>query len=232
MSFICADCVNEPCLRQLVQDAAIFGTPCEYCDDDLPAADLWTVARLCHEVLDIFFEVSSNTMAVVHFDRTPAGDDLPTTITQLTGMPQEAVEVIVDHLESLWYDIDSGESIHGDDEPWFVRKPSMAKPLGEAWRKMEESLHSDVRYFNPQALELLNTIFGEVSNDRDKEGRPVITEAGGVSGFLCVRSHLAHFNASSQVRREALGEQNGELVFRGTPSDGWHFPIFRDVAQG
>ena len=54
----------------------------------------------------------------------------------------------------------------------------------------------------------------------------------GVSGFLCVRSHLAHFNASSQVRREALGEQNGELVFRGTPSDGWHFPIFRDVAQG
>lgn len=178
MSFICAECVNEPCLRQLVRDAAIFGIPCEYCDDDLPAADLWTVARLCQEVLDIFFEVSSNTMAVVHFDRIPAGDDLPTTIAQLTGMPQEAVEVIVDHLESLWYDIDSGESIHGDDEPWFVPKPSMAKPLGEAWRKMEESLHSDVRYFNPQALELLNTIFGEVSNDRDKEGRPVITEAG------------------------------------------------------
>lgn len=178
MSFICADCVKEPCLRQLVQDAAISGTPCEFCNDDLPGADLWMVARLCQEVLDTFFEESSNTMAVVHFDRIPAGDDLHTTIANLAGIPQEAVEVVVDHLASLWYDIDSGEAIHGDDDPWFVRKPSMAEPLGDAWRRMEESLHSDVRYFNPQALELLNTIFGEVSNDRDKEGRPVIMEAG------------------------------------------------------
>lgn len=143
MSFICAECVGEPYLQRLVQDAATSENPCEYCDGDACAADLWEVAQLCGEVIDTFFEESSNTMAVIHFNRTPAGNDLQTTISELTGMPQEAVE-----------------------------------PLGHAWREMEENLRSDVRYFNPKALTLLHTIFGELINDRDKDGQPVVFEAG------------------------------------------------------
>lgn len=178
MSFICADCVGEPCLQRLLQDAATSEIPCEYCDGDAPVADLWTVAKLCDEVLDTFFEESSHTMAVVHFGRTPAGNDLQTTISDLTALPREAVDVVVEYLASLWYDAGSGESRYGDDDPWFVLKSSMAEPLGHAWREMEESLRSDVRYFNPKAMELLDTIFGELSNDRDKEGQPVVMEAG------------------------------------------------------
>lgn len=178
MSFICADCVGEPYLQRLVQDAATSESPCEYCDGDAPAADLWMVAHLCDEVLDKFFEESSQTMAVVHFDRKPAGNDLQTTISDLTGLPPKAVDDVVELLASVWYDADSAESRYGDDDPWFVRKSSMAEPLGHAWREMEESLRSDVRYFNPKAMELLDTIFGELSNDRDKEGEPVVMEAG------------------------------------------------------
>lgn len=178
MSFICADCVGEPYLQRLVQDAATSESPCEYCDGDAPAADLWMVAHLCDEVLDKFFEESSQTMAVVHFDRKPAGNDLQTTISNLTGLPQEAVDVVVENLASFWYDAGSGEYRYGDDDPWFVLKSSMAEPLGHAWREMEESLRSDVRYFNPKAMELLDTIFGELSNDRDKKGEPVVMEAG------------------------------------------------------
>jgi xanthine/CO dehydrogenase XdhC/CoxF family maturation factor len=178
MSFICAECVGEPYLQRLVQDAATSENPCEYCDGDACAADLWEVAQLCGEVIDTFFEESSNTMAVIHFNRTPAGNDLQTTISELTGMPQEAVELVAEHLGNLWYDVGSGESRYGDDDPWFVLKSSMAEPLGHAWREMEESLRSDVRYFNPKALTLLHTIFGELINDRDKDGQPVVFEAG------------------------------------------------------
>ncbi|HEQ1867193.1 TPA: hypothetical protein VEN62_007073, partial [Pseudomonas aeruginosa] len=100
------------------------------------------------------------------------------TISELTGIPQEAVEVVVEHLGTLWYDADSGESRYGDDDPWFVLRSSMAEPLGHAWREMEDSLRSDIRYFNPKALTLLSTIFGELINDRDKEGQPVVIDAG------------------------------------------------------
>ncbi|WP_213760014.1 RES family NAD+ phosphorylase [Citrobacter freundii] len=178
MNFICADCVGESYLQRLVQDAATSESSCQYCDGDAPASDLWEVARLCGEVIDTFFEESSHTMAVIHFGRTPAGNDLQSTISELTGMPQEAAEVVVEHLGTLWYDADSGESRYGDDDPWFVLRSSMAEPLGHAWREMEDSLRSEVRYFNPKALTLLNTIFGELTNDRDKEGQPVVIEAG------------------------------------------------------
>ncbi|NHR08534.1 RES family NAD+ phosphorylase [Chromobacterium haemolyticum] len=117
-------------------------------------------------------------MAVVHFNRTPAGKDLQTTISELTGLPPDAVDIVIEHLTSLWYDAGSDEYRYGDDEPWFVPKSSMAAQLSHAWREMEESLHSDVRYFNPKAQELLDTVFGELSSDCDKEGKPVVIDIG------------------------------------------------------
>lgn len=178
MSFICASCVGEPYLRRLIEEAATSENPCEYCEEGQQSADLWVVANLCNEVIDTFFEESSHTMAVVHFGRTPAGQDLHETISQLTQAPQAAIEVIVEYLGNLWFDADSGESRYGDDDPWFVRRQSMAEPLGHAWREMEESLHSDVRFFNPKATLLLDKIFGEIADDRDSEGQPVIILAG------------------------------------------------------
>lgn len=129
MSFICADCVREPYLQRLVRDAATSDNPCEYCESDASAADLWQVARLCEEVIDTFFEESSHTMAVIHFNRIPAGNDLHTTIAAITCMPQEAVDVVVEYLQHFWHDDDSGESRFGDDDLWFVRKTSMAVAL-------------------------------------------------------------------------------------------------------
>ncbi|HGQ7767817.1 TPA: RES family NAD+ phosphorylase [Pseudomonas aeruginosa] len=178
MSFICANCVGEPYLRRLVEEAATPENPCEYCDEGLQSADLWMVATLCDEVIDTFFEESSHTMAVVHFGRTPAGHDLQETVSELTQMPQAAAQVIAECLGNLWFDADSGEFRYGDDDPWFVRKQSMAEPLGHAWRAMAESLHSDVRFFNPKATELLDRIFGEIAYDCDSEGRPVVILAG------------------------------------------------------
>ncbi|AYH07380.1 MULTISPECIES: RES family NAD+ phosphorylase [Pectobacterium] len=178
MSFICADCVGEQYLQRLVRDAATHENACEYCNNDDPAADLRMVAQRCEKIIDTFFELSSNTMAVIHFDRTPAGHDLHTTISNLTKIPPEAVDVVVEYLNNFWYDDDLEEFRYGDDDPWFVLRSSIADQLGYAWQKMEESLRSDVRYFNPKAIELLDRIFGELISDRDKDGQPVVVEVG------------------------------------------------------
>ncbi|URW83161.1 RES family NAD+ phosphorylase [Alcaligenes sp. DN25] len=201
MSFICSSCIGDTFLRRLVEDASSDKTPCEYCDAK-SAADLWMVTELCDEVLDTFFEDSSNTMAVVHFNYTPAGEDLPSTVARLTGMPQEAVEAVVESLASLWHDPSSGESRYGDDEPWFVRKASMAAELSHSWREMEESLRSDVRYFNPQAIHLLEKIFGELANDRNMEGLPVVVEAG--PGTLLSTFYRARVFQTDGALTEAL----------------------------
>lgn len=175
MSYICAGCVAEPYLKGLVHAAALPNHSCEYCDK-ASAANLEYVAELCDEVIKTFYEESSTTWAVVHFDRTPAGHDLQTLIFNLTGIPQEAAEFVVEHLAHLWYDESADESRYSED-PWFVMK-RMDERLSRAWRDMEESLRTDVRFFNPKAMELLATIFSELIADRDAEGQPVVVEAG------------------------------------------------------
>lgn len=73
VGYICPDCVGELFLRRLVSTAAVEQYPCAYCESEGPPAEISFVAQQCSEVISTFFEVSSLTMAVVHFNKDPAG---------------------------------------------------------------------------------------------------------------------------------------------------------------
>lgn len=176
MSYICAECVEEPCLKRLVQENARPKHLCSYCGSTT-AVDLWVIALRCEEIIDVFFDESSDTMAVRIYDRTPAGNDLQTTVEELTRLPWETAEIIAGYIHKIWYDAD-GETRYPDGDPYFVRKSSMAGSLGHAWQNMHESLRADARFFNPKAAVLLDSIFGQLISDRDRSGNPVVIEAG------------------------------------------------------
>lgn len=183
MSHICADCIGEPVLRNLVLGAASSEYTCDYCSSGFPAAEIWYVAEQCDEVLETFYEVSSQTMAVVHFDRTPAGDDLATTIENLAKVPQAAVDDIVESLQFMWYDRDTGEYKYGDDEPWFVLRTRLESPLSAEWTDMEISLRHEARYLNPKVDQFMESIFGGIENDVTADGTMVLVNAGPGSAY-------------------------------------------------
>lgn len=174
MSCICADCVQDQYLKRLIEQTASEANPCEYCES-LAGIELWDLAWLCDEVISRYYELTSNSKAVVVYDREPEGDNLHDTILKLTGIPTDAVEVVVDDLSFIWFDRNSGESRYGEDDPWFSRR-SLADSLGHAWQEMEESLRSADSLFDAQAL--LGMIFNDLTNDRDSTGSEVIIEAG------------------------------------------------------
>src|SRR3546814_806368 len=178
MSCICAACIHEPVLRELVVTASEDADRCDYCASNLPATDIEFVAQKCDQVLKVFYELSSQTMAVVHFDRTPLGTDLETTIQRLVGVPERAVEDIVETLQFMWYDRDSGEYQYGDDEPWFVLKTSMESPLSDDWSVMESSLRSEARYLNPKVVQFMKSIFDDIADDVTVDGASVLVDAG------------------------------------------------------
>jgi hypothetical protein len=178
MSHICSDCVGEPVLRCFVIAEASNESPCDYCDSDLPAAKIWDIADRCNKVLSTFYEDSSQTMAVVHFGHTPTGTDLLGTIQELAVVSESAASDIVEALQTMWYDRDTGESRYGDDEPWFVLRANIESPLLTTWFEMESSLRGEARYINPKVTAFMESIFGEISNDRTAEGASVLVEAG------------------------------------------------------
>ena len=178
MCHICPDCIGEPVLRSMVIAATSNENSCDYCERELPSGELWGVAEKCDQVLTTFYEESSQTMAVVHFGRTPAGKDLTTTIQELALVSESVAADIVDALQAIWYDKDTGESKYGDDGPWFVLRANIESPLLTEWAKMESSLRGEARYINPKVTAFMESIFREISNDRTGEGVSVLVNAG------------------------------------------------------
>lgn len=177
MSYICPTCVGESLLSRLVSTAAVKENPCEYCASGAPGTEISFVAQRCSEVISTFFEVSSCTMAVVHFNREPAGESLAEVVERLTSMPSKAVEDVTEALTQWWYDRDTGEELYGDD-PYFVPRRDIGSPLIAAWTEMESSLRTEARYLNPKVGQFMEQVFGGLSDHVAASGNSVLVDAG------------------------------------------------------
>jgi 3',5'-cyclic AMP phosphodiesterase CpdA len=163
----------------LAAAAATANYQCDFCESDQPAVELYFVAQKFSDVIETFFELSSQTMAVVHFARTPAGEDVETLLKRLIRPPEEAIEPLVDILDHIWFDRDTQEPTYGED-PWFVmRSPVFAMhstwTMHSAWTTMEISLREEARYLNPKVTGFLESIFGEIGAEVTADGVSVLT---------------------------------------------------------
>ncbi|WP_198085097.1 RES family NAD+ phosphorylase [Variovorax sp. E3] len=215
MNYICAACIGEPVLQRLVLVEASSANTCDYCDREQPAAEVWFVAQKCDMVIATFYELSSQTMAVVHFDRTPAGTDLETTIQELVQVPRDALEAIVETLQFMWYDSDSEEHQYGDEDPWFVLRTRLDSPLSEDWIAMESSLRGEARYLNPKVNQFMESVFGGITEDVAANGTSVLVDAGRGSTYDSL--YRARVFQSEKSLNEAL--QHPER-FLGAPAAG------------
>jgi hypothetical protein len=136
-----------------------------------------SLAEMCDEVIENFYEVSSLTDAVVHYGWPVDGDDLRDVLDSLLEPPAEAIADLVELLCEQWFDYSSHEHKYGED-PSFIEKSSLELALSHAWRQMEDSLRHEARYLNPTAANLLEDIFGPILNDRTHQGSSVVVELG------------------------------------------------------
>nr|WP_314542597.1 RES family NAD+ phosphorylase [uncultured Massilia sp.] len=202
MSYICSRCIADAELSHLVAAQARHFDSCDYCEGDEPAVDLDFVAQRCNDVIETFFENSSQTMAVIHFGRVPAGEDLQSLLKRLVGAPDDAIEALQESLEHIWHDTESNESIHGED-PWFMPSSGFGgAELHSGWRDMETSLRNEARYINPRATAFLESIFGQLDSDITSEGVSVLTEAGSGSPYDAL--YRARAFQSEEAMRQAL----------------------------
>ena len=202
MNYICPACVGEPFLSRLVADAASDSHPCDYCERDGPAAEVFLIAERCDEVISTFYAPSSLTMAVLHFGREPAGASLSDVVEELTRVPREAVEAIVEALDKfIWYDRDSGEQKFGDD-PHFVLRTSVDSPLVASWLEMESSLRTEARYLNPKVGQFMEQVFGDIAEHVADGSGSVLVDAG--PGTALTALHRARVFQSERSLAAAL----------------------------
>ncbi len=172
---ICAACVSDAYLKAEIAKSPTVDQECDYCESVGPTIDMASLADRCDTVIEIFYEVSSLSDAVIIYERTPEGEELAGVLDRIVAPPEEVVDDLVELLTDKWFDSDSQEHHYGE-EPWFVEKTKSSEPLNNAWNEMEQSLKHEARYLNPKAARMLENMFGTVHDDRTSESKGVVME--------------------------------------------------------
>lgn len=175
---ICAGCVSDDYLKAEIAASTTVNLACDYCATVGPSIDMWSLALRFDTVIEQFYEVSSETDAVVMYDRDPEGLQLVDILDQIIEPHIETIRSDLEELlKDIWYDRDSDQHQYGE-EPWFVERAKCSDLLNTAWEQMEQSLKKQARFVNPAAARLLESVFGPVVDDRTRSGTAVIVEVG------------------------------------------------------
>jgi len=177
MKFICGNCIQDAYLRSILQGK---DRTCSYCRAVGPCHDLEKLGDACLDVLASFYEETHNTMAVVHFNRSPEGKDLQDTLQHLKVVADAALGDLVAETLRQWQDAqrDSPDEWEEEDDPWFKFNAVRVYRADHLWRQMERSLHREARFLNRKALDILDRMFADLHTSATSDGGPVIVMAG------------------------------------------------------
>lgn len=173
---ICANCVTDLHLRKEIDNSDTTDKQCDYCKEIGPTYSMEDLAARCDKVIDRFYTLTSDDPAVVHFGRTPRGDQLSVILSQ--WLDPDDLQSTYDMEEVLLDGWGNSDCAKYDDDPWFVREDVSAGEFGAAWHRMERSLRQEARLVNPAVVETLERVFGGIHEDRTEDGRGAILEVG------------------------------------------------------
>jgi hypothetical protein len=214
---LCAECVEEPYLREVILDDGHEGT-CSYCEENGKTLSVDDVADRVAAVLSKFF---FRTAA------QPLDDsEVPTGGWRRAGQP--VVEVIA-HLVDCRYlaaddircvlserenDLESDQTDTGerpfDAEAHYARNRSVdAGDFDSYWYAFERGLKTKNRYFNWEAHATLTSIFAGIDGLNTTTGRPVIVEAG--PGTNLTALYRARVFQSEKKLRDAMKRPDLDL---------------------
>lgn len=174
---ICSDCVDNKFVSVLITSGGSTDCPCSYCGGAGPTMEIGELAILFNREFQENYEIADNALREDH-GFPSLGDDLSEIITQEIS---PAVDEIRDDLFELVRTIWEMEDFSGDvpDEGAQFSKTGGADHwLRSRWRDMQDSLRTQARFVNPEALEVIKTVFEIVDEDATESGEPLIVEIG------------------------------------------------------
>jgi hypothetical protein len=170
---LCADCVDDEYIRVHILSKGVPGKHCSYCNREARTMPLMDLVTRCEEVFSNFYEGTAEEDKVVHFNYPADGDPIEDCLEELLG---DNSELIDDLRTVLLTRIDS--ETPEDADPYYNRKSRLEGRIGYQWQKMSESLKYEARLVNPEAIKVLDSVFGDILTDETEEGFDVFVNAG------------------------------------------------------
>lgn len=187
---ICAGCVGEPFLNQLIVKNGQKGN-CGYCTNTDWTITLGDMAKIVDTAFQQHFVRTANEPDSMQYRmmHDPEGDynwyregmPIAEAISSEAQIPDEAAEEIAELLSDKYGDFNSaamGEETEYDGDSQYDRKKIGFGDWSEDWRNFERALRTESRFFSQSATAYLSSLFGDLDRFFQLNGAPVIVEAG------------------------------------------------------
>ncbi|MGA3026321.1 MAG: RES family NAD+ phosphorylase [Bryobacteraceae bacterium] len=183
--------MEEPFLRAKIEMDGLSET-CSYCEQE---GNTFSIDQIADSVAAIFADVYRLTEA-------PEGRSVVTLIKNLAGLDEPAADDVRcvlkerranEHLEIGVEDdsFDTGSRYTRSVDAW---------EFDWQWRRFEESLKTETRYFNRETEEVLTSIFDGIDRYHTITGRPVVAEAGPGTDLAELYRARIFFQAEGDLR--------------------------------
>ena len=215
---LCYCCVDEAYLRAEINRKGVV-RQCSYCNK---MGKSYTVDELAGRIEDAFEQHYTRvTYQPTYWEEAlglaPGGAHVVDAIADVTEMPQEAAEDVQKILEEQHSDFDSmamGEETEFSSESYYQEKGIGDTVWQQEWIEFEQSLKTEVRFFNRLAEGHLSSLFSKIEAIPTIDGRPLVIDAGPTTSLSTI--YRARVFQSDDRLKKALCQPDLEL---GPPPD-------------
>lgn len=204
---ICADCVHEEFLSNLIETKGSHGT-CHYCEGDGQTFTLDQIAEVIATAFSQHYQrtdpnPTSLEYAMMHDKESPVewyrrGETVSDTIQDMAVMDEvpsnDIAQILRDDNASNPFDDDGSEDEFGD-ESQYERKELDGECWQQEWTRFERALKTETRYFSEELRTHLVQLFEDIGTKKTKDGNGVIVEAGAglaIQSFYRARVFESH----------------------------------------
>lgn len=153
---ICASCVEDKYIRELISTTGKTEFPCVYCNCDVPTIPLEDIADLVHTVLERDY---INSALIQH-----EGDNAELIIAEKLGVEEEIANDIFQLLCEKHNDPHASDSDTYNDEFEYVYFDAGTHQYDRTWKRLKTSLRTQTRFFNDDLRQFLGDIFSGIGS--------------------------------------------------------------------
>lgn len=156
-SRVCSDCLKDPYLQKLISIDPKSRLACDYCSSLNPTMSFAVLVDRCQWLLDNFYFPAEQNEYTGEYE----GDSLNSILSEELDADEALISAISETLLERWFDYNSYVHTYGDD-PHFESSITITGDLSGRWSSMERKLQESNRFFNQDALQTFDEIFGYI----------------------------------------------------------------------
>lgn len=153
---VCIQCLrDDEILSSIIAKDNDSLRPCDYCDSDKPTLSMKVLGDKTDWLIEIYYSPEYYDELKDEID----GDPLDYILDEEITSNAEVIEDLAENLKNRWFEWDTHEHIYGED-PHFSPSITTTDKLSQKWSLMEKTLRESNRFFNQEAFDTFEEVFG------------------------------------------------------------------------